>query len=123
MTTTIANNDAHTIPPKRASTLRQFFTLLLLALGLQLWILLGRTQLGERRQLLAAFAAVICALFISIVRPLGNSAARLPQRLSDPSPAARRFTAFIITVLSIFYLYATARSQHRDFSPILHDEY
>src|SRR5205823_6052242 len=106
----IATNDARrTIPPRRASTLGHFFALLLLGAGLQLWILLGRTQLGERRQLLAAFAAVICALFISIVRPLGNSAARLRQRLGDPSPAARRFTAFIITVLSIFYLYATAR--------------
>ena len=123
MTTAISNDDRRTIPPKRASTLRQFFTLLLLGAGLQLWILLGRTQLGEKRQLLAAFVAVICALFISIVRPLSNFAAHLSQRLSNPSPAARRLTALVITILSIFYLYATARSQHRDFSPILHDEY
>jgi hypothetical protein len=123
MTTAISNDDRRRIPPKRASTLRQFFTWLLLGVGLQLWILLGRTQLGEKRQLLAGFVAVICAILISIIRPARDVAAHLSQRLSNPSPAARSLTAFVITVLSVFYLYATARSQHRDFSPILHDEY
>ena len=123
MNTARPNNDADAIPPHRASTLRQFLTLLLLGAGLQLWILLGRTQLGEKRQVLAAFAALTLGLLIWIVRPLSDFAADLLQRLRTPSPTARRLTAPLIIILATLYLYATAKIQHRDFAPILHDEY
>jgi hypothetical protein len=114
---------AKTLAPRRASSGWQFLVLLLLAIGVQAWIVLGRTQLGERRQIFAAVVAAGLAVAAWWVRPWREAVARIAERVANPSPRGRLLTAVIIAVVSIAYLYFTARHQHRDFSPILHDEY
>jgi hypothetical protein len=106
-----------------ASGLRQFGTMLLLAGGAQAWILLGRSDLGERRQVLAAALALLAAVVLWVVPALRVRVTSLAARLTDPSPRAKRLTAVAIALASCAYLYATARGQHRDFAPVLHDEY
>ncbi|MDB5319792.1 MAG: hypothetical protein JWN40_1423, partial [Phycisphaerales bacterium] len=112
----------HTTKPK-AGSLRQFTALLLLAIGVQAWIVLGRTQLGERRQIVAAVIAVAIAVVMWCVRPWRDLVARLSERIANPSRRGRLLTAMIVTLVSIAYLFLTARHQRRDFSPMLHDEY
>lgn len=95
---------------------RQFLVLLLLGAGVQAWIGLGRGQLGEKRQILAAILAVVATVVISLVPALRSRTFVMPTR-------TRPLAALLLTIVSFFYLYATARQQQRDFSPILHDEY
>lgn len=99
-----------------ASRGRQFLVLLLLGAGVQAWIGLGRGQLGEKRQILAAILAVVAAVVISLLPALRSRTIGMPAR-------SRPLAALLLTIVSFFYLYATARQQQRDFSPILHDEY
>jgi 4-amino-4-deoxy-L-arabinose transferase-like glycosyltransferase len=108
---------------RHVSTLRQFIVLLFLAGGVHFWILLGRAQLGERRQLIAAVLAVILAIVVWAVHPLRRIVAGVSNGIAHSSTPGRLITAIAIAILSTAYLYATARYQHRDFSPILHDEY
>ena len=117
-------------PVRRTSSARQFVVLLLLFLGVQCWIVLGRAQLGERRQLIAAVIASVVALVVCCLRRRGPGGADIlvcPKptfgRLTNPSPRGRLLTAVALTLLATIYLYFTARFQHRDLSPILHDEY
>jgi hypothetical protein len=105
--------------PPRTSSIRQFITLLLLALGIQAWIIFGRAQTGEKRQLLAAVVAVLIAAFLG-TRPATLAAY---DRLRQPTPRTRLLCFLSITLLSAVYLYATAKLQNRDLSPILHDEH
>jgi 4-amino-4-deoxy-L-arabinose transferase-like glycosyltransferase len=110
-------------PPRRASSGRQFLVLLMLVAGVQLWIVLGRTQLGERRQIVAAIMAAALAVAAWWVRPWRDAIVRIAERVANPAPRGRLLTAAVLTIVSIAYLYFTARHQHRDFSPMLHDEY
>jgi hypothetical protein len=109
--------------PRRVSSGGQFLVLLMLALGVQGWIVLGRTQLGERRQIIAAAVAVGLAVAAWWVRAWRDVLVRLSERVANPSRRGRMVTAAIVTLVSIVYLFLTARHQHRDFSPMLHDEY
>jgi hypothetical protein len=110
-------------PCRRPSSGRQFLVLLLFGLGAQGWILLGRAQLGERRQLIAAVLVLVAAIVILTVRPLRNICCNLSKPFGQSSPRTQWLTAGAIAVVSCLYLYATARFQHRDLNPILHDEY
>ena len=47
----------------------------------------------------------------------------ISERLSNPSPRAKAIPAVAIALLATLFLYVTARGQHRDFAPVLHDEY
>lgn len=106
-----------------ASQFRQFIVLLFLAAGVQFWIGIGRAELGERRQLLAAATAVILAIAAMVLRPLREKISELSIGIAHPSRLGKIITTLAIMLLSCGYLYASARFQHRDFSPILHDEY
>jgi 4-amino-4-deoxy-L-arabinose transferase-like glycosyltransferase len=91
----------------------------LLFAGFQCWIVLGRAQFGEKRQVLAA---LLCGIVGAV---LGARPAVLAwlDGISQPSPRVKRLSFIAITVLATLYLYATARLQHRDLSPIVHDEH
>jgi hypothetical protein len=106
-----------------ASPSRQFLVLLLLAAGVQAWILFGRAQLGEKRQLLACVLAAVAAIVAWQLRPIREKLTTASALLRGPSPRQKLLTALVITLAACAYLYATARLQQRDFSPILHDEY
>src|SRR5690349_16836650 len=115
-------DDGHA-PRPRASSLRQFVTMLLLAVGAQVWIGLGRAEVGEGRQVVAALLAVVAAVVIWVVPAWRVRAAALSQKLSAETCRGKAMTAVAIALLSCIYLYVTARGQGRDFAPILHDEY
>jgi hypothetical protein len=112
-----------TLAPRRTSSGCQFLVLLLLAVGVQCWIVLGRAQTGERRQLLAAAIAVVIAIIAWLLPPTRAMILRLSDRAANPSRRGRLIIAGTISLASIAYLYFSASHQHRDFSPILHDEY
>jgi hypothetical protein len=122
-TTTAPDLFAPAVPARRASSLRQFAVALLLAAGPQAWILLGRSELGERRQVLAAVVAAGLGVIAWIVPGIRARVLAVWAKLAEPSPRAKVVTAVMIALLATVYLYATARGQHRDFAPVLHDEY
>ena len=105
--------------PPRTNSLRQLLTLLLLALGIQTWIVLGRAQTGEKRQVFAAVVAVIIGVILG-TRP---TALAWYDRLRQPTPRTKLLCSITITLLAAIYLYAAAKLQHRDLAPILHDEH
>jgi hypothetical protein len=105
------------------SSLRRFTVALLLAAGPQAWILLGRSELGERRQVLAAVVAAALGVIAWVVPAIRERVLAASARMADPSSRAKYATAITIALLATVYLYATARGQHRDFAPVLHDEY
>jgi hypothetical protein len=110
-------------PPRGASSGGQFVALLLLAVGVQAWIVLGRAQLGERRQLLAGAVAVVLAILAWVMPGARAIVLAARNRVAQRSRRGKVTTAIVIALISSAYLYGTARFQHRDFSPILHDEY
>jgi hypothetical protein len=110
-------------PTVHVSSLRRFTVALLLAAGPQAWILLGRSELGERRQVLAGAVAFLLAVIAWLVPAVRERVIAVAATLANPSSRAKFITAIVIALLATAYLYVTARGQHRDFAPVLHDEY
>lgn len=92
---------------------------LLLILGVQCWLVLGRAYYGRPQQywLLLAGLVVSCIPFVSrwIDKHL--------DRLSNPSHRNRAIAAWVIAVLSAGYLIFTAWYQDRAFVPEFVDEH
>ena len=122
LTRTTPPHDAPPLRP-RASSLRQFVTMLLLAAGAQVWIGLGRAELGERRQVVAGLLAVIAAVVLWIVPAWRVHVGRASARLGSDERRGGWKTAVVVALLSCAYLFVTAKGQGRDLAPILHDEY
>jgi 4-amino-4-deoxy-L-arabinose transferase-like glycosyltransferase len=104
-------------------SVRLFTTFILLALGVQFWIILGDATIGEKRQIAALVLALVVGLAACAWPAARNVAFTWLERLRHPSPRARRAFAVVLPILAGVYLLATARSQHRPFVPIIHDEY
>src|SRR4051812_27601095 len=95
-TPTITAPDEGFPSPRRASSLRQFATMLLLAVGAQVWIGLGRADVGERRQLVAGLLAVVGAVVVWMVPSWRARAERWSQRVSAESYRGKLTTAVVI---------------------------
>src|SRR5437763_13262411 len=71
------------------SSLRRFIVALLLAAGPQAWILLGRSELGERRQVLAGVVAGALGVVAWVLPGIRRRVLAISERLSNPSPRAK----------------------------------
>lgn len=75
----------------------------------------GWGQLG----LVVLAALLACA---TALPPVGRMLARMPRSIAYPSPRGRAWTAACIGAIALVYLLLTARQQHRDLFPRIHDE-
>lgn len=118
------------------ASLRGFLVLLLFMAGVQLWLIRGDAQWPENRQLILTGIAVIAAmallafpatrrLLVGDGRETSESPAKpaLLDRVRFPSGVMRGAIFILLAAGSGYYLYATARSQGRSFTPIIHDEH
>ena len=90
--------------------------------GGELWIGIGRAQLGERRQVVAAVVAIGVGSLAMSRKRFAREWRRFRKEWHI-LPRGKICHDAGDQGLSSGYLYATARYQQRDFSPILHDEY
>lgn len=102
---------------------RQIVSILLLILGVQLWLILGRSNWGTQRQLHFMGMALLIGLIIALIPPLARRAKLLHDRLRHPSARTICLTALAIFLLCAAYLYFTAARQQRTFGFTSHDEY
>ena len=110
-------------PVERA---RPLVLLALLATGAALgWLLYragGPPGFGGWAQIAVAFGATAVAASVAGIPSGQPTTARFLRALRDPSPRARAWTAACVGAVAIIYLAASARQQHRDLYPRLHDE-
>src|SRR5687768_10696466 len=102
-----------------SSTARQVMVALLLVVGIQLWLIIGRSQWGELPHPMVWLALLLLALL-----PWFN--VRLSawfDRVRNPSPRTRLITAAAIAIVTAVYLYSTAIHQGRDFFLKIPDEH
>ncbi len=98
---------------------KKVITALLLIVGVQAWLIVGRSDYGRNYQLgLLVLAAVFAA-----IPPANRFLAAILYRLRRPRTAARLLIAIAITFASAGYLYLTAINQQRDFHPAWQDEF
>lgn len=98
---------------------RKVTILLLLALGIQLWLLWARGIYGTNQTVLTAVAVFVIALIPPVRRQLWQALARV----RSPSPRTRGRAALAIAVGSSAYLTMTAAMQGRSLHPRFHDEF
>ena len=91
---------------------------LLLVVGAQLWLILGRGQPGN----LPHWAAWAAILLVALLPPVNRRIAAAMDQIARPSPRGRLITAVIIALVAGGYLYFTAVRQQRDFLLKIHDE-
>lgn len=97
---------------------RRLITILLLILGVQLWLLVGRSYWGSNLQL-KSFVVIFAASALPwFHRPI----ARLLDRLRNVSVRTRTVIALAIIPLAFTYLFYTAHRQQRMLFPHTHDE-
>lgn len=102
----------------QAPRFRRIIILLLGVLGVQLWLLVGRSHWGTNLQLkLLLVTAVLTA-----VPPVSRRVAGWLDALRQPSPRARAIVALLIVPLAATLLYFTATFQDRLRFPATHDE-
>ncbi len=70
---------------------------------------------------LLAFTLII--FFVAWFPPLSGPIHRQLQRMANPSSRGQLLGAVAVTIFSIGYLYVTARMEHRQFFPYIHDEF
>src|SRR4051794_2520407 len=101
-------------PPSR----RPIIAALLLFLGLQLWLIIGRNYYGTSLQLKLLAAAFVLALIPPVRRPV----TRALDGIRSPSPTTRLITAIVIAALSTAYFVLNAYQQGAELHPHIHDE-
>jgi hypothetical protein len=106
-------------PPPPAREGRFPFTVLVLAaLGIAMWLALGPGHgIGAVRWGLIALAAAT-----GFIPPVANVIARALDRVRQPSPRTRQWTALIIGVVATSYFVFTAFNQDRDLFPKSNDD-
>ena len=100
-------------------TARRITAALLLVVGVQLWLILGRGQPGNLPGIIV-WAAI---LLVALLPPVNHRIARVLERVANPSPRMRLFVAVVIAIVAGVYLYVTAVRQQRDFFLKIHDEH
>ncbi len=97
---------------------RQIATVLLVVVGVQLWLIIGRGQYGSSPSILKylpiALAAAIPWVNQRVMRAL--------EWVREPTVRQRGATAMIIAILATVYLIFAAFQQKRDLIPKWHDE-
>jgi hypothetical protein len=114
------NEEADVRPESRGLSprARKVVVALLLVVGIQLWLTVGRGDFGTnlwKTLLVAAALLMVGALF-------GRFVIRLLDRIRQPSTRARMIAAFGIVVLATAYLIFTGWYQGRNFQPKWQDE-
>ena len=92
---------------------------LLLVVGVQLWLLIGRGQYGSAPRP-AIFFAIIA---VTSLPPVYRRISRGLDRIRDVTPRRRMLIGVAIFVIATPLLYSTAVYQHRELFPKMHDEY
>src|SRR4051794_16683103 len=92
---------------------------LLLVVGVQAWLVVGRGILEPTGAALAAAACLIVAC-LPYLRPRAN---RLARRLSRPCPRTQCCIAVAVILAMAAFLYWTAMAQHRGLYPKFHDQF
>jgi hypothetical protein len=92
---------------------------LLLVVGVQLWLIVGRGQYGSSPRLVWYVPMVLLAGIPFFARRLD----RALDWVRHPSHRVRAWTAVAIAIGATIYLISTAFYQHRDLVPKLHDDY
>src|SRR5215207_7689219 len=99
-------------------TARKIAAALLLLLGVQLWLIVGRSQWGN----LPGPIAWAIVLVVSLVPPINRRIVKLIDRVAQPAPRTRLIVSLAIAIVVGGYLYFTAVRQGRDFFPKILDE-
>ena len=97
---------------------RRIVAILLLIVGVQLWLLVGRGHWGSNTQLKLLVVEIILAAIPWVNRPVS----RVLDRVRAPSPRVRAIVAWCIVPLAAGYFLYTAHWQQRMLYPHVHDE-
>jgi hypothetical protein len=92
--------------------------ILLLLLGVELWLLVGRSHWGTNLQL----KLVAVELILLAIPAVHRRAGKWLDAVREPSPRVRAIVAWCIVPVAIVYLYVTAMHQGRLLFPHTHDE-
>jgi 4-amino-4-deoxy-L-arabinose transferase-like glycosyltransferase len=115
--------DAAEISETHEGAWRRVATAALLALGAACWIWLAKAGTGGAGPLVAmGIAAAIAAVVVWWV-PRGVWGKGAFAAIVSPSVQGRAVVAGGLSLLAMFYFFATAVSQGRGFGPVLHDEH
>src|SRR5688572_3719876 len=98
---------------------RKVTALLLLAVGIQLWLIWAQGLWKSGPNLLVALG---CFLFV-VVPPFRRVIWETLAPARHPSPRVRGIVAVSLAVVSSVYLWATAAAQGRTLLPRFHDEF
>ena len=99
-------------------TTRKLIIILLLIVGVQLWLLIGRSHWGTNLQLKLLAVIVVLSALPWVHRPIGQ----LLERLRQPTPRTRLVITCAIVPIAFTYLLYTANRQQRMLFPHTHDE-
>src|SRR4051812_17044636 len=99
-------------------TVRRISTLLLLVVGVQVWLVMGRGQYGSSPSL----RVMIPLIALASLPPIYRRVADWLNRLRHPSPRARWMTALAVFIGASTFLIWTAFYQNRSLFPRVHDE-
>jgi len=98
--------------------LRSIVVPLLIVLGIQCWLIFGRSDFARTFQLWLLAGAVV----VSIIPPINRTAVAAIDRVRSPSVKVRYIAAGVIASISAAYLVETAWFQGRNFQPKWQDE-
>ncbi|MEA2734959.1 MAG: hypothetical protein QOE14_1410 [Humisphaera sp.] len=99
-------------------TLRRISTLLLLVVGVEIWLVIGRGQYGSSPPL----HVMIPLIAVASLPPVYRRVANWLERLRHPSPRARMITALAVFAAATTFLIWTGFYQDRNLFPRVHDE-
>src|SRR5687768_883463 len=105
------------------SPLRKIAAVLLLIVGVQAWLIVGRGMYGTPLQQRLIAAAAVLTIVVWLVRALRARAVRAIAALRSPSNRTVAITAVFIALGSVAYFYATSLQQQRELFPKRHDEF
>jgi hypothetical protein len=102
---------------------RQVAAILLLVLGVQFWLIIGRGEYGSSPSPLWYVPLVAVTVTVAVIPGFSRTIAAALERLRHPTPRTRQSIAIGIGLFAIAYLIFSAFHQHRDLIPQIHDEY
>src|ERR1700728_1227237 len=91
----------------------RWLTPILLLFGLECSLVLGKANYANLRLL----AMILSAVALGLIPPVNRAFNCLWNAIAAPSPAARRWTALLIWIISSLFLYSTQRYEKIAFQP------